>query len=140
MERLKDPDRLLMAMLQHFQMTEDLVALLLERHKLLTAQPATPSAAPGQGRSVSIRSMQGCRMPGSMRPQTMGGMAWSGMPGQPASVAHAGTGTGSGEREQLMQRIAEHAACMETMQDKALLVQEMLRHHKLFAQMLQLIQ
>jgi len=70
----------------------------------------------------------------------MGGMARSGMPGQPVPIAQAGTGTGSGEREQLMQRIAEHAASRETIQDKALLVQEMLRHHKLLDQMLQLIQ
>jgi hypothetical protein len=39
-----------------------------------------------------------------------------------------------------MQRIAEHAAYMETIQDKAVLAQEMLRHHKLLDQMLQLIQ
>jgi len=150
MERLKDPDRLQVAMLQHFQMTEDLVALLLERHKLFMAQTSTSSASPGQGRGASSRSMQGggtggccmqgCRMPGSMRPQTIGEMARSGMPGQPAPVAQAGTGTGSSEREQLMQRIAKHAAYMETIQDKTLLAQEMLRHHKLLDQMLQLIQ
>jgi hypothetical protein len=41
---------------------------------------------------------------------------------------------------QMMQRITEHSAYMETLQDKAVLAQEMLRHQKMLDQMLQLMQ
>jgi hypothetical protein len=42
--------------------------------------------------------------------------------------------------EQLMRALAQHSAYMETIQDQALLAQEILRHQKMLDQMLQLTQ
>ena len=41
---------------------------------------------------------------------------------------------------QMMQRIAEHSAFMETIPNRGVLAQEMLRHQKMLDQMLQLMQ
>src|SRR6266566_5982531 len=67
MEGLKDPDKLSTEMRRHFQMTEEVLALMLERRRLLEAQaPATPA---GQG-----GGMQGGGMQGGMMQKEMGGM------------------------------------------------------------------
>jgi hypothetical protein len=58
---------------------------------------------------------------------------------QPTPVAPIATPP-SAEMEQVMKRIAAHSAYMETIQDQALLVQEMLRHQRMLDQMLMLMQ
>lgn len=187
METLKDPEQLTTAMRQHFQMTEELLALMLERRKLLAAQVPTsapPAAAPspsspGQGMGGGMGGMmehgrgmmqkemggmpgggmQGGGMQGGMMQKEMGGMPGGGMQsGSPqGSGAQGGTtmqggmsgmagGTQSSQTtpgsdtEQMMKRLAEHSAYMETLQDKTAVAQEMLRHQKMLDQMLQLMQ
>jgi hypothetical protein len=188
MENIKDPEQLTTAMRQHFQMTEEILALMLERRKLQQAQAATSSAPVGQGGGMPGGGMPGRGMMehgrgmmqkemggmhgggmqgGGMMETEMGGMQGSGMQGGGAQgsgtqggslpanpSAHSGmsgmssSGTQSqsasaapgGDMAQMMQRIVEHSAYMETLQDKAALAQEMLRHQKMLDQMLQLMQ
>ena len=157
MEGIKDPEKLLTEMQRHFQRTEEVLALLLERRKLLGV-PAPASGTPsGQRRGMQGGGMQGGGMMqkamgsmagggmrewgmqgGGMMPQAMGSITGGGRSGQPAPDAQGSTATIGSERE-LLQRSAEHAASMETLQDKATLVQEMFRHQKLLDQMLQLM-
>ena len=160
MEAIKDPDQLKAAMQQHFKMTEEILALMLERRKLMAAHAPAGSASPG-----SKSGMQGGGMPSmgmmehgmgqmqqgqGMMQKEMGGMQGSNPPGsgaqsggtsghKAADTQSAPTDPGS-DREQLMARIAEHSAYMETIKDQALLAQEMLRHQKMLDQMLQLMQ
>lgn len=158
METLKDPEQLTTAMRQHFQMTEELLALMLERRKLLAAQVPTsapPAAAPspsspGQGmgggmggmRQKEMGGMQGGGMQ-SGSPQGSGAQGGTtmqgGMSGMPGGTQSSQTTPGS-DTEQMMQRLAEHSAYMETLQDKTAVAQEMLRHQKMLDQMLQLMQ
>lgn len=191
METIKDPEQLTTAMRQHFQMTEEILALMLERQKLLAAQAPTSGTPAGQsggmqGGSMQGGGMQGGRMehgmgmmrkgmggtqgggmpggmmqkelggmPGSGTPgggmqggmqgggtmqKEMGSMSGSGMAGQPASGSPSGPATPSNDMAQMMQRITEHSAYMETLKDQATLTQEMLRHQKMLDQMLQLMQ
>jgi hypothetical protein len=171
METLKDPEQLTTAMRQHFQMTEEILALMLERRKLLTAQAPTsapPAAAPspsspGQGMSggmggmmehgrgmmqKEMGGMQGGGMPGggmqSGSPQGSGAQGGTtmqgGMSGMPGGGTQSSQTTPGSDTEQMMQRLAEHSAYMETLQDKAAVAQEMLRHQKMLDQMLQLMQ
>jgi hypothetical protein len=58
----------------------------------------------------------------------------------PSSGTQSAPATPGGDMTQMMQRITEHSAYMETLQDKAVLAQEMLRHQKMLDQMLQLMQ
>jgi len=170
MESIKDPEQLTTAMRQHFQMTEEILALMLERRKLQQAQTATSGAPAGQGGGMQGGGMQGGMgmmqkemggmQGGGMMQKEMGGMqgsgaqgsgtqggstpgdpsAHSGMSGMPsASGTPSAPGTPGGDMTQMMQRIAEHSAYMETLQDKAALAQEMLRHQKMLDQMLQLM-
>jgi hypothetical protein len=46
----------------------------------------------------------------------------------------------SSDMAQMMQRLTEHSAYMETLADQATLSQEMLRHQKMVDEMLQLVQ
>jgi hypothetical protein len=181
MENIKDPQQLTTAMREHFKMTEDILALMLERRKLQQAQAPTSGAPAGQGGGMQgggmmehgmgmmqkeMGRMQGSGMQGGgMMQKEMGGMQGSGMQGGGAQgsgtqggspptnpSAHSGmsgmssAGTQSapaapgGDMAQMMQRIAEHSAYMETLQDQAALAQEMLRHQKMLDQMLQLMQ
>ena len=92
--------------------------------------------------------MQGSGMPGggAQGSGTQGGSppanpsAHSGMSGMPSSGTQSASATTGGDMTQMMQRITEHSAYMETLQDKAVLAQEMLRHQKMLDQMLQLMQ
>lgn len=68
------------------------------------------------------------------------GMASSGMSGQQAPSPQGGPAAPSSDMAQMMQRIAEHSAYMETLKDQATLTQEMLRHQKMLDEMLQLMQ
>jgi len=168
MESIKDPEQLTTAMRQHFLMTEEILALMLERRKLQQAQTATSGAPAGQGGGMPGGGMQGGGMMqhgrGMMQKEmggrqgsgmqggstqgsgTQGGSmpgdpsAHSGMSGMPSSGAQSAPATPGGDMTQMMQRIAEHSAYMETLQDKAALAQEMLRHQKMLDQMLQLMQ
>ena len=70
----------------------------------------------------------------------MGGMAGSGMSGQAGSSSQSGPPAESKQMQQMMQRISEHSAYMETLKDRAQLSKEMLRHQKMLDQMLQLMQ
>jgi len=61
----------------------------------------------------------------------------------PLRVAAPESGTPtppSTDMGQMMQRIAEHSAFMETIPNRGVLAQEMLRHQKMLDQMLQLMQ
>ncbi|HEY5870678.1 MAG TPA: hypothetical protein VI542_34780 [Candidatus Tectomicrobia bacterium] len=104
MESIKDPEQLTTAMRQHFQMTEDILALMLERRKLQQAQAATSGAPVGQG-----GGMQGGGMPGGgmmehgreMMQKEMGGMQGGGMMqkemgGVQGSGMQGGSAQGSG--------------------------------------------
>jgi hypothetical protein len=132
-------------MQQHFQMTEEILALMLERRKVMAAQAPTGSTAASQSRGMQSGGMPGMRMMehgmGHM-PQGQGMMQkeMGGMPGHSAPGVPSGQTAPSNDMEQMMQRIAEHSAYMETIQDRTLLAQEMLRHQKMLDQMLQLMQ
>jgi hypothetical protein len=171
MESLKDPQQLATAMQQHFQMLEEILALMLERRKLMAAQTAAVSPAPGvgsgmqgggmpgmgmmgQGMGMMGRCMgmgmmgQGMGMPGGgmqggmsggcALPQGTGSMSGGSMPSLSASGQRS-QAAASADMEQMMQRIAEHSAYMETLKDPAQLAQERLRHQKMLDQMLQLM-
>ena len=99
--------------------------------------------------------MQGGGMQGGMMQKEMGGMQGSGtqgsgtqgggmpgmgMAGQQAPSPQGGPATPSSDMAQMMQRITEHSAYMETLKDQATLTQEMLRHQKMLDEMLQLMQ
>ena len=49
MEGIKEPDKLSAEMRRHFQMTEEVLTLMLERQKLLKAQAPTSGMPSGQG-------------------------------------------------------------------------------------------
>ena len=51
MEGIKDPEKLLTEMQRHFQMTEEVLALLLERRKLLDV-PAPASGTPSRAHNA----------------------------------------------------------------------------------------
>ena len=148
MEGIKEPDKLSTEMRRHFQMTEEVLALMLERRRLLEAQASLTPAGQGGG-------MQGGGMQGGMMQKEMGGMQGSGtqgsgtqgggmqgmgMAGQQAPSPQGGPATPSSDMAQMMQRITEHSAYMETLKDQATLTQEMLRHQKMLDEMLQLMQ
>jgi hypothetical protein len=80
MESIKDPVQLANAMQQHFLMTEEILALMLERRKLLAAQAPTGSASSGSGSGMQGGGMQGQGMMGhgmGMMQKEMGGMQGS---------------------------------------------------------------
>lgn len=163
MESIKDPDKLTTAMQRHFQMTEEIIALMVERRKLTAAQTQGSGATSGSGSSMQgggmggamehgmgmgrgmmekeMGGMQGGTGMGSgMMEKEMGGMAGSGMSGQAGSSAQSGPTKSSNDMTQMMQRISEHSAYMETIKDRTQLSKEMLRHQKMLDQMLQLMQ
>src|SRR5882724_10364747 len=74
MEGIKDSDKLSTEMRRHFQMTEEVLALMLERRRLLEAQASLTPAGQGGG-------MQGGGMQGGMMQKEMGGMQGSGTQG-----------------------------------------------------------
>jgi hypothetical protein len=148
MEGIKEPDKLSTEMRRHFQMTEEVLALMLERRRLLEAQASLTPAGQGGG-------MQGGGMQGGMMQKEMGGMQGSGtqgsgtqgggmqgmgMAGQQAPSPQGGPATPSSDMVQMMHRITEHSAYMETLKDQATLTQEMFRHQKMLDEMLQLMQ
>lgn len=176
METLKDPATLNTEMRRHFQMTEEILALMLERRKMMgsnpssggqaaPAQPAQPSqggamqggehgmAPQGQGGGMMEKEMGGMkgggmmekqmgRMPrGRMMEKEMGGMKGGGMSGGPASPPAGGAPGGSSmtDMDQMMKRITEHSAYMETLKNDAALREEIVRHQKMLDQMLQLM-
>jgi hypothetical protein len=163
MEGIKEPDTLSTEMRRHFQMTEEVLALMLERQKLLKAQAPMSGMSSGQSGGMQgggmmghdmgmmqkeMGGMQGSGTPGSGTQS--GGMQGSGMPGgsmqghamsgQQAPSAPSGSATPSSDMAQMMQRITAHSAYMETLTDQATLTQEMLRHQKMLDEMLQLMQ
>ncbi len=177
MEGIKEPEKLSTEMRRHFQMTEEVLALMLERRKLLEAQAPTSGTPSGQGSGMQGGAMQGMMehgmgmmqkemggtqgggiqgkgMQGGMMQKEMGGMQGSGtqgsgtqgggmqgmgMSGQQAPSPQGGPATPSSDMAQMMQRITEHSAYMETLKDQATLTQEMLRHQKMLDEMLQLM-
>jgi hypothetical protein len=160
MEAIKDPDKLSTEMRRHFQMTEEVLALMLERQKLLKAQAPMSGMPSGQSGGMQgggmmghgmgmmqkeMGGMQGGSMQGGMMQKEMGGMQGGGMQGsamsgQQAPSPPSGSATLSSDMAQMMQRITEHSAYMETLTDQAALTQEMLRHQKMLDEMLQLVQ
>ena len=138
------------------RLTEEVLALMLERQKLLQAQAPTSGTPSGQsggmqgsgkqgmmehGMGMMQKEMGGMQGGGTQGSGTQGGgMQGMGMSGQQAPSAQGGPATPSSDMAQMMQRIAEHSAYMETLKDQATLTQEMLRHQKMLDQMLQLMQ
>jgi hypothetical protein len=168
MEGVKDPDQLTVEMRRHFQMTEEMLALMLERKRLMNDQAGTPaSPSPGQSKPAPQPGMQGGMrggmmqketggtkgggaqgggmpgmggMRGGMREKEMGGMKGGGMQGMSGQPQPQPSQTQRGDTDQMMQRLSEHSRDMETMQDRTTLAQEMLRHQKMLDQMLELMQ
>jgi hypothetical protein len=153
MEGIKEPDKLSTEMRRHFQMTEEVLALMVERQKLLKAQAPMSGMSSGQSGGMQGGGMMGHDM--GMMQKEMGGMQGSGtqgsgtqsggmqghaMSGQQAPSAPSGSATPSSDMAQVMQRISAHSAYMETLTDQATLTQEMLRHQKMLDEMLQLMQ
>ena len=169
MEGVKDPQALNTEMRKHFQMTEDALALMLERRKLMDAKApntgtqAPQTAAPPQGGGME-RGMQGGMMQkemsggmmqkemrgtqgmgGGMMEKEMGGMqdGATPVPGMGSASPSTTPGTSStpmADMEQMMKRIAEHSTYMDTVNDPRTFQQEMLRHQKMLDQMMQLMQ
>ena len=154
MESIKDSDKLATAMQRHFQMTEEIIALMLERRQL-AAQTQPSGAGTGSGSSMQgggmgamegemENEMGGMHGEGGigrrMMEREMGGVAGGGMSGRAGSTGQSGPAAESTEMKQMMQRIAEHSAYMETIKDRAQLTKEMLRHQKMLDQMLELMQ
>lgn len=181
MESIKDPDKLTTAMQRHFQMTEEIIALMVERRQLIAAQTPASGAGSGSamqgggmgramehgmgmGRGMMEKEMGGMQggggmegemgmmqkemggmqggtgMGSGMMEKEMGGMGGSGMSGQAGSSAQSRPTTSSNQMTQMMQRISEHSAYMETIKDRTQLSKEMLRHQKMVDQMLQIMQ
>lgn len=162
MEGIKDPGQLSIELQRHFQMTEDVLALMLERKKLMEADapkgasPTAPPAQPGRGGAAGGGPMGGGMQGGGMMQKEMGGMPGGmmehgmqkemggvkggGMSGMSGQTQPQASQTQPSDMDQMMQRIAEHSRYMETIQDRAALGQEMLRHQKMLDQMLELIQ
>ena len=149
MEAIKDRSALDTEMRKHFQMTEEVLALMLERRKLTAAQPgSTPSKPqpPAQSQRGGMQGgMPGPGIGGGMMQKEMGGMQGGSMQGDAmpgmgaASPSSAGPFT-TGDMDQMMRRIGEHSTYMETITDGTALQQEMLRHQKMLDQMMQLMQ
>ena len=145
MESIKDPDKLATAMQRHFQMTDEIIALMVERRQLIGAQTQAGGAASGSGSGMQGGGMGGMMEHGmgmgrGMMEREMGGMAGSGMSGQAGSSGQSGATTESNEMKQMMQRLSEHSAYMETIKDRTQLSKEMLRHQRMLDQMLQIMQ
>jgi hypothetical protein len=72
-------------------------------------------------------------------PEQQAGMPQRGVPGGPLRQhgKEPGQGSGAADLEQMMQRITEHSAYMETLTDQTLLNQEMVRHQQMLDQMLE---
>lgn len=152
MESIKDPDKLAAAMQRHFQITEEIIALMVERRQLATVQTPPPAGGTGSATGMQGRGMGGMEGEMGMMQKEMGGMhgggmgremmqnEMGGMSGQTDSSGKTGAATQSSEMKQMMQRIAEHSAYMETIKDRAQLSKEVLRHQKMLDQMLQLMQ
>ena len=161
MEGVKDPQVLNMEMRKHFQMTEDALALMLERRKLMDAQApntgtqAPQTAAPPQSGGMPGGGMQHGMQGGMMQKEIggmpgmgggrmekeMGGMQGGGtpVPGM-GSASPSTTSTAMADMDQMMKRIAEHSTYMDTVKDPRTFQQEMLRHQKMLDQMMQLMQ
>jgi hypothetical protein len=108
MEGIKEPDTLSTEMRRHFQMTEEILALMVERQKLLKAQASTSGMPSGQSGGMQgggmmghgmgmmqkeMGGMQGGSMQGGMMQKEMGGMQGSGTQG---SGTQSGGMQGSG--------------------------------------------
>ena len=144
METIKDPDKLATSMQQHFQMTEEIIALMVERRQLIAAQTQAGGAASGSGRGMQGGGMgrmmeHGMGMGRGMMEKETEGRGGSGMAGQAGASAQSGA-TESTEMTQMMQRLSEHSAYMETIKDRTQLSKEMLRHQRMLDQMLQMMQ
>ena len=156
MDGIKDLEKLSTEMRRHFQMTEEVFTLMLERQKLLKTQAsATPTGQSGsmQGGGMmghgmgmmqkEMGGMQGGGTQGSAQGsgmQGMGGTSGGGTASQTMPSMQSGPATPSHDMAQMMQQIAEHSTYMETLKDQTILTQEMLRHQKMLDEMLQLMQ
>ena len=157
METITDRRALDTEMRKHFQMTEEVLALMLERRNAAAATPGgsaptgpPTTTAPGQsggmqggmmehgmGGGMMQREMGG--MQGGMMQKEMGGMQGS-MPGMGSASPTTTPAPTAGDMDQMMKRIADHSTYMETVTDSATLQREMLRHQKMVDQMMQLMQ
>ena len=159
MESIRDPDKLATAMQRHFQMTEEIIGLMVERRQLASAQTQSSGAGAGSATGMQGGGMGGMMEHGGMEGEMgmmqkeMGGMhgeggmgrgmmqnEMGGMSGQAGSSGKTRATAQSDEMKQMMQRIAEHSAYMETLKDRTQLSKEMLRHQRMLDQMLELMQ
>lgn len=173
MEGIKDQQKLNAELRRHFQMTEQVLALMVERRKLVDSAAGTtaPGAAQGggqgpggmqQGPGMMQREMGGMQRGPGMMEKEMGGMqsgpgaqGGSGSPGggmqrgtpgmgggasAPSAPGSAAPAQPTSDMEQMMRRIAQHSAYMDTIKNPATLNQEMVRHQKMIDQMMLLMQ
>lgn len=163
METIKDQGNLTTEMQRHFQLTEEIIALMVERRQLLAAQAPTSGTGAGSGmggmgmmdHGMGQQERKGMQGGGGMEGETgmmqkeMGGIGGGMMEkemGGMGGMSGSGSGAQSGatakpdDMKLMMQRIAKHSAYMETIKDRTQLNREMLRHQKMLDQMLQLMQ
>jgi hypothetical protein len=147
MQGIKDPAQLSVETQRHFRMTEEILALMLERRKLMAAQAMTGST-PARGAPGGPMRRHG------RDPRQSSDVPQSQMPGQQMSGPERGAPGGHMQRhapshmqlgdieamEQMLQRITEHSAYMDTLQDREVLTQEMRQHQKMLDQMLKRMQ
>jgi hypothetical protein len=159
LEGIKDQTKLNAELRRHFQMTEEILVLMVERRRLADSAPgadapgghAGGSQGPGGMRHGPGHGAQG-EHGGGMMQREMGGMQGA-APGGPArgmagmggsasapSPGGAAPAPPTGDMEQMMQRVAQHSAYMDTIKNPATLNQEMVRHQKMIDQMMLLMQ
>jgi hypothetical protein len=144
-----------LVMQQYFRTTEDILALMLERQRLLQARSRDMPSRGAPGGPLRQHGKDPRMSSGT--PSSDSGQVVASMPGSQSEMPSRGAPGGplrqhgkdprvsspspsEGDMEQLMRALAQHSAYMETIQDQALLAQEILRHQKMLDQMLQLTQ
>jgi hypothetical protein len=138
MQSITDPAQRAVEMRRHFRMTEEILALMLDRQHLMATLAGTGST-PERGAPGGHRGQHAGMTPASGMPEQLAGMPQRGAPGGPLRQhgKEPGQGSGASDLEQMLQRITEHSAYRETLTDQTLLTQEMSRHQQMLDQMLE---
>jgi hypothetical protein len=142
MQGINDPEQLSVETRRHFRMTEEILALMLERRKLMAAQ-AMAGSTPERGASGGhLERHVPSSQPGSRMPEPPVSGPARGAPGGHLQRHDKAPEQGSELEalEQMLQQISEHSAYMDTLQDRAVLAQEMFQHQKMLDQMFERLQ
>jgi len=148
LEGIKDQAKRNAELRRHFQMTEEVLALMVERRKLMDsgAVAAAPGGVPGGAQGPGGMQHGRGMMEREMGAMQGGGGPMKGMPGMGGSLSTPSAGGGAAptqatsDMEQMMQQIAQHSAYMDTIKSPVMLSQEMVRHQKMIDQMMLLTQ